>query len=43
MNITQATQIVDLEEEDPREQVNIYIVESGTNNEEVEEEIKLPS
>jgi polyhydroxyalkanoate synthesis regulator phasin len=35
MKITQSPQIVDLEEEEPKEQVSMDMVESGTNNEEV--------
>jgi hypothetical protein len=35
MKITQSPWIVDLEEEDTKEQVNMDMVESGTNNVEV--------
>jgi hypothetical protein len=41
MNISQSPQIVNLEEEDPREQVNLDMVESGTSTVEVEKESKL--
>jgi hypothetical protein len=41
MKITLSPQIVDLEEEDPREQVNLDMVESGTITVEIEKEIKL--
>jgi hypothetical protein len=43
MKISQSPQIVDLEEEEPREQVNLNMVESGTNTVEVEKESKLQS
>jgi hypothetical protein len=43
MKITQSPQIVDLEEEEPREQVNLDMVESGTSTVEVEKERKLQS
>jgi hypothetical protein len=43
MKITQSLLIVDLEEEDPKEQVKMDMVESGTSNVEVEKEIKLQS
>jgi hypothetical protein len=43
MKITQSPQIVDLEEEGPREQVNLDMVESGTSTVEVEKERKLQS
>jgi hypothetical protein len=43
MKISQSPQIVDLEEEEPKEQVNLDIVESGTSNVEVEKESKLQS
>jgi hypothetical protein len=44
MKITQSPQIVDLEEEEPREQVNLDIVESGTSTVlEVKKESKLQS
>ena len=43
MKISQLAQIVDLEEEEPKEQVNLDMVESGTNTVEVEKEIKLQS
>jgi hypothetical protein len=43
MNISQSPQIVNLEEEEPREQVNLDMVESGTSTVEVEKEIKLQS
>jgi hypothetical protein len=43
MNISQSPQIVNLEEEEPREQVNLDMVESGTNTVEVEKESKLQS
>jgi hypothetical protein len=35
MKIKQSPQIVDLEEEEPKEQVNMDMVESGTSNVEV--------
>jgi hypothetical protein len=41
MNISQSPQIVNLEEEEPREQVNLDMVESGTSTVEVEKESKL--
>jgi hypothetical protein len=43
MKITQSPQIVDLEEEEPKEQVNMDMVESGTNTVEVEKGSKLQS
>jgi hypothetical protein len=43
MKITQSPQIVNLEEEEPREQVNLDMVESGTSTVEVEKERKLQS
>jgi hypothetical protein len=43
MKVSQPTQIVDLEEEEPREQVNLDMVESGTSTVEVEKESKLQS
>ena len=43
MKITQSPQIVDLEKEDPKEQVNMDMVESGTNTIEVEKGSKLQS
>jgi hypothetical protein len=43
MKVTQPTQIVDLEEEEPRDQVNIFMVESGTSTIEVEKENKIQS
>jgi hypothetical protein len=43
MKITQSPQIVDLEEEEPKEQVNLDMVESGTSTVEVEKERKLQS
>jgi hypothetical protein len=43
MNISQSPQIVNLEEEEPREQVNLDMVESGTSTVEVEKESKLQS
>jgi hypothetical protein len=36
LKITQSPQIVDLEEEEPKEQVNMDMVESGTSTVEVE-------
>jgi hypothetical protein len=41
MKVTQLAQIVDLEEEEPRDQVNQDVVESGTSTVEVEKENKL--
>jgi hypothetical protein len=41
MDISQSPQIVDLEEEEPREKVNLDMVESGTSTIEVEKERKL--
>jgi hypothetical protein len=43
MKITQSPQIVDLKEEEPKEQVNLDMVESGTSTVEVEKESKLQS
>jgi hypothetical protein len=43
MNISQSPQIVNLEEEEPREQVNLDMVESGTSTIEAEKESKLQS
>jgi hypothetical protein len=43
MKISQSPQIVDLEEEEPKEQVNLDMVESGTSIVEVENERKLQS
>jgi hypothetical protein len=43
MNISKSPQVVYLEEEEPREQVNMDMVESGTSIVEVEKEIKLQS
>jgi hypothetical protein len=43
MKITQPPQIVDLEEEDPKEQVNLDMVESGTSTVDVENGSKLQS
>jgi hypothetical protein len=43
MKITQSPQIVDLEEEYPKEQVNMDMVESGTNTVEFEKRRKLQS
>ena len=43
MKVSKPTQIVDLEEEAAREQVNLDMVESGTNTVEVEKESKLQS
>jgi hypothetical protein len=43
MKITQSPQIVDLEEEEPKEQVNMDMVESGINNVEVGKGSKLQS
>ena len=43
MNITQSPQIVDLEEEYPKEQVNMDMVERGTKNIEVCKGSKLQS
>jgi hypothetical protein len=43
MNITQSPQIVDLEEEEPKEQVNMDMVESGIINVEVGRGSKLQS
>jgi hypothetical protein len=43
MKITQSPQIVDLEEEEPKEQVNMDMVESGTSTVEVEKGSKLQS
>jgi hypothetical protein len=43
MKITQSPQIVDLEDEEPKEQVNMDMVESGTNNVEVGKGSKLQS
>jgi hypothetical protein len=43
MYITQSPWIVDLEEEEPREQLNLDMVESYTSNVEVEKEIADPN
>jgi polyhydroxyalkanoate synthesis regulator phasin len=43
MKVSQPAQIVDLEEEDPREKVNLDMVEIGTSIVEVEKESKLQS
>jgi phage terminase small subunit len=43
MKITQSPQIVDLEEEEPKGQVNMDMVESGINNVEVGKGSKLQS
>jgi hypothetical protein len=43
MKVSKPTQIVDLEEEAAREQVNLDMVESGTNTVEVEKESKFQS
>ena len=43
MNITQSPQIVDLEEEEPKEQVNMDMVESGTRTIKFEEGSKIQS
>jgi hypothetical protein len=43
MKVSQPAQMVDLEEEEPKEQVNLDMVESGTSTVEVEKETKLQS
>ena len=43
MKITQSPQIVDLEEKEPKEQVNLDMVESGTSIVEIQKGIKLQS